>query len=122
MLTYAHGMHGAQYSEERVPDAFRELAADIRSIARLLNDYLRDGADLDEDDSPASRELADEVRYADDQIKDPVRHVIVRAHHSLIAAADHLLGLAACIEAEDVALASMALLRPIVTAAGMGGF
>lgn len=122
MLTYAHGMHGAHYSEERVPDVFRELAADVRSIARLLNDYLRVGADLDEDDSPASMELADEVRYADDQIKDPVRHVILRAHHSLIAVADHLLGLAACIEAEDVALASMSLLRPIVTAAGMAFF
>jgi len=33
-----------------------------------------------------------------------------------------MLGLAACIEAEDVALASMSLLRPIVTAAGMAFF
>jgi hypothetical protein len=100
-----------------VPPEFAELAADIRVVVNLLNDYLRDG-DVDVQSSVAHLEHAREVEFADDRITDPVRHIQVRAHHNLVAAIDHLGGAAACIDAENVALAIISLLRPIVVAAG----
>ena len=105
-------------SEERVPSVFRQLAADVRNVAWLLNDYLRE-ADVTVAGSLAASEYGQESLYSDEQVADPVFHVIVRAQHGLVAAVDHMGGLAACIEADDVVLASLSLLRPIVTAAGM---
>jgi len=96
---------------------FVQLAREVRLIARLLNDYLRE-TDVNNPLSPAATEHAREADFADARIADPVLHILVRAQHGLIAAADHMLGLAACIEAEDVVLALISLLRPIVTAAG----
>jgi hypothetical protein len=101
----------------RVPPEFATLATDVRVVVNVLNDYLRDG-DVDVEGSLAEAEHAQEREFADDQITDPVVHIQVRAHHSLVAALDHLGGVAACIEAENVALATMSLLRPIVVAAG----
>jgi hypothetical protein len=90
----------------------------VRTIVRLLNDYLRD-ADVDVPGTLAAAEHEAEPTYADDQVTDPVLHIQVRAHHSLIAAIDHLGGVAACIQAENVALATISLLRPTVVAAGV---
>jgi hypothetical protein len=90
----------------------------VRTIVGLLNDYLRD-ADVDVPGTLAAAEHEAEPTYADDQVTDPVLHIQVRAHHSLIAAIDHLGGVAACIQAENVALATISLLRPTVVAAGV---
>lgn len=110
--------YGAQeQSTERTPDAFRQRASDLRAIVSLLNDYLRD-ADADVPGTLAAADLAVQGLYADDDVVDPVLHVQVRAHRGLIAAIDHLGGVAACIDAENVALATMSLLRPTVVAAG----
>lgn len=81
-----------------MPPEFAALADDIRVIVNLLNDYLRDG-DPDVPGSRAAAEHAQEPGFADDQIADPVVHMQVRAHHNLIAAIDHLGGVAACVEA-----------------------
>jgi hypothetical protein len=107
-----------QRSQVRVPPEFHVLARDVRTIVALLNDYLRD-ADVDVSGTIAAKEHGDEPAYSDDQVTDPVLHIQVRAHHSLIAAIDHLGGVAACIEAENVALATISLLRPTVVAAGV---
>ena len=104
-------------SQIRVPAAFPRLAGDMRVIARLLNDYLREW-DVDVPGSLAMDEYGDESDFADDQITHPVGHVILQAQRGLSTAADHMLGVAACIEAEDVIFATMSLLRPIVTATG----
>jgi hypothetical protein len=101
-----------------VPKAFHARARDLRTVVRVLNDYLRD-ADVDAPGSLAAAEHGQEAEYADDDVKDPVFHVQARAHHGLIAAIDHLGGVAACIEAENVALATMSLLRPTIVAAGL---
>jgi hypothetical protein len=108
----------ASKSPVRVPPEFHALAVEVRLIARLLNDYLRE-SDGSVPGSPACIELAAQPGFADSNVIDPVLHVAVRGHQSLIAAVDHLLAVAACIDTEDVALATMTLLRPIVTAAGM---
>ena len=108
---------GASRSEERLPPEFVQLAHEVRLISRLLNYYLRE-TDVDTPRSQAATEHAREADFADARIADPVLHILVRAQHGLIAAVDHMLGLAACIEAEDVVLAPISLLRPIVTAAG----
>jgi hypothetical protein len=105
-------------STERVPEPFRNRARDLRILVRVLNDYLRD-ADVNVPGTAAADDLAAQVDFADDDIADPVLHVQVRAHHGLIAAIDHLGGVAACIDAQDVALATMSLLRPTVVAAGI---
>jgi hypothetical protein len=105
-------------SQVRLPCEFRALARDLRTIVALLNDYLRD-TDTDVPGTMAAAEHDDEPTYADDQVTDPVLHVQVRAHHSLIAAIDHLGGVAACIAAENVTLAAISLLRPTVVAAGV---
>jgi hypothetical protein len=105
----------------RMPLAFAQLAGDVRLIARTLNDYLRESG-VDVTGSPAAVEFAQQSDYADETIAMPVLHVLVRDQYSLCASADHLLGLAACIEAEDVVFASMSLLRPIVTALGTAGY
>jgi hypothetical protein len=101
-----------------VPAEFVKLADDIRVIVNLLNDYLRDGG-VDVPGSRAEAEHAQEGNFADEQVADPVVHIQVRAHHNLVAAIDHLGGVAACMEAENVALATISLLRPIVVAAGI---
>ena len=108
----------AELSSERTPQAFHDRAEDLRVIVSLLNDYLRD-ADVNVPGTLAATELAREPQFSDDDITDPVLHVQVRAHHGLIAAIDHLGGVAACIDAENVALATMSLLRPTVVAAGL---
>lgn len=100
-----------------VPAEFQTLAKELATIAWLLNDYLRE-TDVDVRDSQVASEYAQETDYCDANFADPVLHVLMQAQHGLIVAADHLLGLAACIVAEDVVLASFSLLRPIVTAAG----
>lgn len=107
-----------QGSQARIPPEFRALAHDVRAIVALLNDYLRD-TDIEVPGTIAAMEHEDEPRYADDQVTDPVLHIQLRAHHSLIAAIDHLGGVAACIQAENVNLATMSLLRPTVVAAGV---
>jgi hypothetical protein len=105
-------------SSVRVPDEFHRLSQQIRSVAWLLNEYLRD-SEPDAPGSPAASDHSLEVKFADDQFYEPVRHVAYRGHHLLIAAVDHMLGMAACIDAEDVVFAAVSLVRPIVTAAGM---
>jgi hypothetical protein len=100
-----------------VPAEFRTLAQEVATIARMLNDYLRETG-VDVKDSLAASEYAQEANYSDANFVDPVLHVLLQAQHGLVAAADHMLGLAACIRAEDVLFASFSLLRPIVTAAG----
>lgn len=105
-------------SRERVPPVFVLRAGEIRKVSRLLNDYLRE-AGIDVEGSPAAFDFAAEQRLADRHIGDPVLQVLLQAQQSMVAAADHMLGLAACIEAEDVVLAPMSLMRPIVVAAGM---
>lgn len=101
-----------------MPSEFRGLARDVRTIVALLNNYLRD-ADIDVPGTLAAMEHDAEPAYADDQVTDPVLHVQVRAHQSLAATIDHLGGVAACIQAENVALATISLLRPTVVAAGV---
>ena len=101
----------------RVPPQFHQRADDLRAVADLLNDYLRD-ADVDVPGSQAAAEHEAESQWADDNIPDPVFHMQVRAHHGLISAIDHLNGIAACIDAENVTLATMSLLRPTLVAAG----
>src|SRR4051794_22321266 len=96
----------AERSTVRVPPEFVALASDVRAVVGVLNDYLRDG-DGDVNGSLAAAEQAQASEFADDLITDPVVFVQVRAHHSLVAALDHLAGVAACIEAENVALATM---------------
>jgi hypothetical protein len=105
-------------SDVRVPDEFHRLSHQVRAIARLLNEYLRE-TDVDPPGSPAEAESALTAEFTDDQFYNPVQHVALRGHHALIAAVDHMLGVAACIEAEDVVFATVSLVRPIVTAAGM---
>jgi hypothetical protein len=58
-------------SRIRVPAAFPRLAGDIRVIARLLNDYLRE-SDVDVPGALAMDEYGDESDFADDQIIHPV--------------------------------------------------
>jgi len=101
----------------RTPDEFPRLANDLRVVANLLNDYLRE-SDVDVPGTKAADEYLRQSEFADDQLVDPVLHVTVRAQHSLTAAIDHLLGAAACIEAENVVFSVLTLLRPAVTAAG----
>lgn len=105
-------------SDVRVPDEFHRLSQQVRAIARLLNEYLRE-TDVDPPGSPAEADSALAATFTDDQFHDPVRHIALRGHHALIAAVDHMLGIAACIDAEDVVFATVSLVRPIVTAAGM---
>jgi hypothetical protein len=105
-------------SRERVPPEFALRAGEVRKVSRLLNDYLRE-AGVDVEGSPAARDFAAEQRFADRHIGYPVLQVLLRAQQSMVAAADHMLGLAACIETEDVVLAPISLLRPIVVAVGM---
>ncbi|MHB1844817.1 MAG: hypothetical protein ACYCWW_08305 [Deltaproteobacteria bacterium] len=105
-------------SEERVPPGFARRANEIRAVARLLNGYLRE-TDVDVEGSPAAVEYAQEPSFADEHVPDPVLHVLLRGQQGMVAATDHLLGLAACVEADDVVLASISLLRPIVVAVGM---
>lgn len=111
---------GAPMSD-RVPDEFVTLASDLRTIARVLNDYLRE-ADCEEPGSPASREFATDHVYGDDLIGDPVFQAIWMGQSALIAAADHLLGIAACVEAADVVFSAITLMRPAVIAAGLSFF
>jgi len=110
----------AQQNHRRPPAGLSGVHAisHQRVIVSLLNDYLRDG-EVEVPGSRAQAEHAQERDLADDQIADPVVHIQVRAHHNLVAAIDHLGGVAACIEAENVALATISLLRPIVVAAGI---
>jgi hypothetical protein len=60
-----------------------------------------------------------EASYANEHVPAPVLQVFLGGQRSMVAAADHMLGLAACIEAEDVVLAPISLLRPIVVAVSM---
>jgi hypothetical protein len=107
-----------QRSTERVPPEFAQLAREVRSLARILKDYLRE-TDIDVPGTVAAREFALEPSFANEEIPNPVTHVILRCQQALIPAADHMLGIAACIEAEDVVLATLSLIRPIVTASGI---
>ena len=94
------------------------LARDVRAITTLLNDYLRE-TDVDISDTMAAMEYREEPTFADDQVINPVTHVQLQAHHSLVAAIDHLGGVAACIAAENITLAPISLMRPIVVASGV---
>jgi hypothetical protein len=108
-------------NSDRVPNEFIALASDLRTIAAVLNDYLRE-ADCDEPGSKASREVANEHEFGDDLIGDPVFQAILMGHRALIAATDHLFGIAACVEAEDVVFSTITLMRPAVIAAGLSFF
>jgi hypothetical protein len=107
-----------QRSGVRLPSEFRALARDVRAITTLLNDYLRE-TDVDISDTMAAMEYREEPTFADDQVINPVTHVQLQAHHSLVAAIDHLGGVAACIAAENITLAPISLMRPIVVASGV---
>jgi hypothetical protein len=93
------------------------MASDTRTIARLLNDYLRE-TDINVIGSLGATDYAQEPSFANDLIYEPVFHIQVSAQKGLTAAADHMLGFAACVEAEDVIYSANSLLRPMVTAAG----
>jgi hypothetical protein len=93
-----------QRSGVRLPSEFRALARDVRAITTLLNDYLRE-TDVDISDTMAAMEYREEPTFADDQVINPVTHVQLQAHHNLVAAIDHLGGVAACIAAENITLA-----------------
>jgi hypothetical protein len=94
-------------STQRVPEPFHDRARDLRTLVRVLNDYLPDADVSDVPETAAADDLAAQVDFADDDIADPVLHVQVLAHHGLIAATYHLGRVAACIDAQDVALATV---------------
>lgn len=87
-------------SQERLPAIFSRRAGEVRVIARALNDYLRE-ADVEVSGSVAASDYSQEAAFADKYIADPILHVIWRGQQAMVAAADHLLGLAACIDAEQ---------------------
>jgi hypothetical protein len=59
-------------STMRTPDEFRRLASDLRVVANLLNDYLRESG-IDVPGTKAAQEYRQQSEFADDQIS-PTRH------------------------------------------------
>jgi hypothetical protein len=104
---------------DRVPDPFHQMAGELRIVAGVLNDYMRD-SDPDLDGTPAHADWVHESSLADEHLDRPVAHVELLILNAIVSSMDHMMGIAACIEAERVVLATMSLMRPAVVAAGIG--
>jgi len=104
-----------------VPQEFAAIAEDLRIVADLLNDYLRD-SHPDKDGSLAHADWSQEAQLGDDNVPDPVSHIARLILISMVAAMDHILGIAACVSSERVVFATMSLMRPAVVAAGAANY